>query len=144
MIDTQECPVYSLIRCCSTAILSVLEAVVQISQLIGSIIGSSLLMLGVYAPFYFIFPVALLSIPLTLYLPHGATSDDSIEPPLSRQESPVHCGIDVHSEEQHLLRSHSTYSGLKYVRVGGAETSELEFPVAAYGLEISRLQTVRD
>lgn len=107
-------------------------------------IGSSLLMLGLYAPFYFIFPVALLSILLTLYLPHRATSDDSIEPPLSRQESHVHCGPPVHSEEQHLLRSHSTCSGLKYVRVGGAEVSDLEFPVAVYFQEISRLQIVCD
>lgn len=144
MIATQECPVCSLTCGCSTGTFSILEALIQISQLIGPIIGSSLLMLGVYVPFYFIFPATFISIPLTLCLPHRATCDNSTEPLLSGQESYVRCGRHVHSEEQQLLRNGSSCSVLKYVRVDGAEVSDLMSLVAAYGQGISKFHTFCD
>ena len=47
-----------------TTTFSLLEGIIQVSQLIGSVIGSSLLMLGIAVPFYFAVPLACLSIPL--------------------------------------------------------------------------------
>ena len=48
---------------------SLLEAVDPAAQFIGPIVGSSLLMLGVEVPFYFVFPVASIALPLILLLP---------------------------------------------------------------------------
>jgi hypothetical protein len=48
-----------------------LELCIQIAQLVGPVVGSALLLLGPYIPFYFVFPIAILSIPLALLLPPG-------------------------------------------------------------------------
>jgi len=48
-----------------------MEGIIQVSQLLGPVIGSSLMMIGLYTPFYFAFPVAILQIPLILCLPSG-------------------------------------------------------------------------
>jgi MFS family permease len=52
-----------------TTTFSLLEFSIQMGQLIGPIIGSALLLLGLYQPFYFVFPMAMLSVPLALLLP---------------------------------------------------------------------------
>ncbi|KAA6412999.1 MAG: hypothetical protein FRX48_02742 [Lasallia pustulata] len=127
-----------------TATFSVLEAVIQVSQLIGPIIGSSLLMLGIYVPYYFIFPVALLSIPLTLCLPHRALSGDLTKPHLSRQHSPVRCQAYVHPEEQHLLSQDPSSTDQRYVRVEGTEVSYSGSHVIAHGPKTPRLRSLRD
>ena len=128
----------------STATFSVLEAVIQVSQLIGPIIGSSLLMLGIYVPFYFMFLVALLSIPLTLCLPHRASSDDATKPQLSRQHSPVHFQPSMHPEEQHLLTQNPSPADQRYVKVQGTEFSSSSSHITAQGLNASILQPFGD
>ncbi|KAL2869468.1 major facilitator superfamily domain-containing protein [Aspergillus lucknowensis] len=56
---------------------SLLEGLIQISELVGPIIGASLLLQGIFTPYYFIFPLALLSLPLTLFLPSRGLHPDS-------------------------------------------------------------------
>ncbi len=49
-----------------------MEAIIQISQLVGPVIGSLLLQIGVFTPFPISLSLALLSVPLALILPSGA------------------------------------------------------------------------
>ncbi|PSN59644.1 MFS general substrate transporter [Corynespora cassiicola Philippines] len=60
-----------------TTTFSLLEFTIQLAQLAGAAIGPAFLLLGVYPPFYFVFPIALLSIPMALLLPSGGRSDRS-------------------------------------------------------------------
>ena len=62
-----------------TTTFSLLEGIIQVSQLIGSVIGSSLMMLGIAVPFYFVVPLACLSIPLAFSLP-GRSANAHTEP----------------------------------------------------------------
>ncbi|CAO2655437.1 Nn.00g105010.m01.CDS01 [Neocucurbitaria sp. VM-36] len=54
-----------------TTTFSFLELAIQIGQLTGPVIGSALLMIGIYPPFYFVFAISILSIPLASSLPPG-------------------------------------------------------------------------
>jgi len=59
------------------------------SQLIGPVIGSSLLMVGIYVPYYFSIPVAIFQIPLVLCLPAGKQSHTTNKQPDTAEQDPL-------------------------------------------------------
>jgi MFS family permease len=99
---------------CRTATFSLLEGLIQISQLLGPAVGASLLTLGgVFKPYYFTIPLALLSIPLALLLPSGTRSIPLSKPSLSNVRHPNGDSISNQEdgppeEHQNLLSSGDT------------------------------------
>ena len=79
-----------------------MEGIIQVSQLLGPVIGSSLMMIGLYTPFYFAFPIAFLQIPLILCLPSGkrAISTDRKDTP--EQEALLESELDAEGEDAAL------------------------------------------
>lgn len=72
-----------------TTTFSLLELAIQIGQLAGPVIGSALLLVGIYPPFYFVYAISILSIPLALSLPPGGRNGRSHKRRLSdRAETP--------------------------------------------------------
>ncbi|KAJ4367023.1 hypothetical protein N0V83_007553 [Neocucurbitaria cava] len=71
-----------------TTTFSILELAIQIGQLVGPVIGSALLMVGIYPPFYFVFSISILSIPLALSLPAGGRKERTHKRRLSDQAEP--------------------------------------------------------
>ena len=92
-----------------------MEGVIQVSQLLGPVIGSSLLMLGIYVPFYPVFVLACLSIPLALLLPEESRLSHIERSPSERCKHSD--GLTVRregsiqsTETDSLLRPHSAMS----------------------------------
>jgi len=76
-----------------------LELCIQIGQLLGPIPGSSLLLLGVLTPFYFVFSISLISIPLVLLLPSGGSSSNRHK----KRSTPGQLQTEQPDEAQSLL-----------------------------------------
>lgn len=73
------------------------------AQLLGPVIGSSLLLIGIYPPFYFALPVSFLSIPLALLLPTGSRNNPRQKAKRLDNENP-----HARSEEaEGLLNAHT-------------------------------------
>ena len=81
-----------------TTTFSLLEGIIQVSQLTGPVIGSSLLVLGIAVPFYFVVPLARLSIPLASLLP-GRSANDYME----RADSLAQEDLDGHTDPSYEL-----------------------------------------
>jgi hypothetical protein len=92
----------------STATFSLLEGIIQISQLVGPVIGSSLLMIGLYIPYYFAFTVAIMQIPLVLCLPSGKQSDLTTRKDIPEQETLLNPESEIEGEGATLLNAGGT------------------------------------
>lgn len=68
---------------------SILELAIQIGQLTGPVIGSALMLTGIYSPFYFVFPISTISLPLAFALPPTRNSEKEHKRRFSDEMEPL-------------------------------------------------------